>query len=209
MKQIKWLFLGILLLLTAGCSSDSPDTKKTETVPLERNARTGIDRTRLNDPNMVLKPSGVRYLDLVIGDGKEVVDSMYIKLDYTVWTSDEGGLRMGRSFASSKGRPDVAYRGQVGVTGLVGLNDGLLGMKIGGSRRIYIPWELGYGDEGALPRTNLIFEIENIQEVPAAEVQEWQKKEQDRREYFRKMEEERQKQSQKSGDEPEQGEGND
>ena len=43
----------------------------------------------------------------------------------------------------------------------------MVGMKEGGTRRLFVPWEQGYGAQGRPPmipaKTNLIFEIDFVQ----------------------------------------------
>ena len=60
---------------------------------------------------------------------------------------------------------------QIGVRQVIlGWETGLLGMKEGGKRTIFIPYELAYGESGAgsliPPKSNLIFEIEVIKVIP-------------------------------------------
>ena len=60
---------------------------------------------------------------------------------------------------------------QIGVRQVIlGWETGLLGMKEGGKRTIFIPHELAYGESGAgsliPPKSNLIFEIEVIKVIP-------------------------------------------
>jgi len=60
---------------------------------------------------------------------------------------------------------------QIGVRQVIlGWETGLLGMKEGGKRTIFIPYELAYGESGAgsliPPKSNLIFDIEVIKVIP-------------------------------------------
>ena len=112
-------------------------------------------------PEIITKESGVRYLEMIEGTGVEAVDRMQVECHYTLWFADSTGLEKLEMFQSSKdgGMP---FRCQLGVRLIPGWTDGMIGMKEGGTRRIYVPWELGYGDQegGRIPaKTNLIFEI--------------------------------------------------
>jgi FKBP-type peptidyl-prolyl cis-trans isomerase FkpA len=116
---------------------------------------------------LTTKDSGVRYLDLVVGEGAEATDQMRVECHYTLWFSDSTGLVKLDRFQSSKdgGQPFVCVLGQRLITGW---SDGMIGMKEGGTRQLHIPWALGYGEAGGGPipaATNLIFEIEFLRKM--------------------------------------------
>lgn len=99
--------------------------------------------------------------DLVEGDGKAVVKGALITTQYT------GTLEDGTVFDSSwqRGKPFQCVIGTGRV--IKGWDIGLMGMKVGGKRRLYVPAHLGYGDRqmGAhiKPHSNLTFEIELLE----------------------------------------------
>lgn len=114
------------------------------------------------EPEILTKPSGVRYQELVVGTGKEAVDQMNVECHYELWLADTTGLVKGNKVDSSKDRGQP-FQCQLGVGLIPGWTDGMIGMKEGGSRRILVPWNLGYpnGSGQAIPpQTNLIFEID-------------------------------------------------
>jgi FKBP-type peptidyl-prolyl cis-trans isomerase len=96
--------------------------------------------------------------DLETGNGKEVTPQTKVSVHYTGWLTD------GTKFDSSKDRGTpfefVVGAGQV----IQGWDQGLVGMKEGGKRKLTIPSELGYGERGAggviPPNATLVFEIE-------------------------------------------------
>ena len=102
-------------------------------------------------------PSGLKIQDLRVGDGESPKPGQTIKVNYF------GTLEDGTEFDNSykKGGP-VDFRIGVGAV-IKGWDEGLMGMKVGGKRKLFIPSKLGYG---AAPRpkippnSNLIFEIE-------------------------------------------------
>ena len=105
--------------------------------------------------------SGLKYADLVVGEGKEAVNGMNVECHYTLWFADEKGEK-GERFQSSKdlGKP---FSFKLGSPGLIkGWNEGMVGMKEGGTRLLVIPPELGYGQggRGIPPNQTLIFEID-------------------------------------------------
>lgn len=113
-------------------------------------------------PPMVVTPSGLRFLDERVGTGPAPVQGQRIVVHYTGWLS-EGG-RKGRKFDSSLDRKEPLTI-PVGVGKLIkGWDEGLMTMKVGGRRTLYIPASLGYGAKGAgddiPPGADLIFEVE-------------------------------------------------
>lgn len=99
--------------------------------------------------------------DLQLGEGKEVVRGALITTHYTGWLED------GSQFDSSldKGRPFQCVIGTGRV--IKGWDIGLMGMRVGGKRRLWVPATLAYGDRqiGARipPHSNLLFEIEVLE----------------------------------------------
>ena len=92
------------------------------------------------------------------GEGAEILLHSKILVHYT------GKLEDGTVFDSSydRGQP---FSFQIGLRQVIeGWEQGLLGMKVGGKRTIFIPSELGYGERGAgdliPPNANLIFDVE-------------------------------------------------
>jgi FKBP-type peptidyl-prolyl cis-trans isomerase len=107
-------------------------------------------------------PSGLIINDTVVGTGKAAVAGQDVSVHYTGWLFF-GGER-GKKFDSSKDRGQpfgfALGAGQV----IKGWDEGVQGMKIGGSRTLTIPPELGYGARGAggviPPNATLIFDVE-------------------------------------------------
>lgn len=103
-------------------------------------------------------PSGLIIEDLVVGDGAAATPGQYVTVHYTGW------LTNGSKFDSSKDRNDPFQfplgRGHV----IKGWDEGVQGMKIGGTRKLTIPARLGYGAHGAggviPPNATLVFEVE-------------------------------------------------
>lgn len=98
--------------------------------------------------------------DLQPGDGKAVVKGALITTHYTGWLED------GTVFDSSveKGRPFQCVIGTGRV--IKGWDQGLMGMRVGGKRKLCVPAHLGYGERqvGRIPaNANLVFEIELLE----------------------------------------------
>ena len=98
--------------------------------------------------------------DLVVGDGKTCVKGALITTQYTGWLED------GSEFDSSytRGKPFQCVIGTRRV--IAGWDQGLMGMQVGGKRRLWVPAHLGYGERkvGSIPpNSNLLFEIELLE----------------------------------------------
>jgi len=106
--------------------------------------------------------SGLIYEDKVVGTGAAASAGQKVSVHYTGWLY-YGGER-GKKFDSSKDRGDPfgfpLGAGQV----IKGWDEGVQGMKVGGTRVLTIPPSLGYGSRGAggaiPPNATLIFEVE-------------------------------------------------
>jgi len=111
--------------------------------------------------NMVTTASGLQYEDLVVGNGPEAVAGNVVSVNYTGWL--ENGTKFDSSF--DRGVPYEFPLGQGRV--IKGWDEGVVGMKVGGKRRLIIPPSLGYGASGAggaiPPNATLIFEVELLE----------------------------------------------
>ena len=102
--------------------------------------------------------NGLVIEDIKIGDGQEVEKFNIVIVNYT------GLLEDGTKFDSSLNPGRSPFRFTVGAGQVIkGWDEGLMGMKVGGKRKLTIPPELGYGsrDNGPIPaNSTLIFEID-------------------------------------------------
>jgi FKBP-type peptidyl-prolyl cis-trans isomerase FkpA len=103
-------------------------------------------------------PSGLGIEDVAVGDGTVATAGQKVTVHYTGWLSD------GRKFDSSKDRNTPFVFSLGGGHVIPGWDEGVAGMKIGGTRRLTIPPALGYGARGAgsviPPNATLVFEVE-------------------------------------------------
>lgn len=99
--------------------------------------------------------------DLVLGEGKAVVKGALITTQY------QGVLEDGTVFDSSyqRGKPFQCVIGSGRV--IKGWDIGLMGMRVGGKRKLFVPAHLAYGErqigEHIKPHSNLLFEIELLE----------------------------------------------
>ncbi len=107
-------------------------------------------------------PSGLQYQDSVVGEGAEAKAGARVTVHYTGWLYKNG--TRGKKFDSSKDRRDPFRFRLAGGEVIKGWDEGVQGMKIGGTRMLVIPAELGYGARGAggviPPNATLLFEVE-------------------------------------------------
>jgi FKBP-type peptidyl-prolyl cis-trans isomerase FkpA len=106
--------------------------------------------------------SGLQYDDLKVGDGAEAKQGSYVMVHYTGWLYNDG--EKGAKFDSSKDRGQP-FSFPLGAGHVIrGWDEGVAGMKIGGTRNLIIPADLGYGARGAggviPPNATLLFEVE-------------------------------------------------
>ena len=118
--------------------------------------------TTQRTPMSTTLPSGLQIEDVVVGSGDEATAGRNVKVHYTGWLYKDGTA--GAKFDSSKdrGQPFVFPLGAGHV--IRGWDEGVAGMKVGGTRKLIIPPELGYGARGAggvIPgNATLLFEVE-------------------------------------------------
>src|SRR5688572_27565641 len=133
--------LPVLMVLVACGGSSNPTSPTPTTIP----------------------PQPYTATDLRVGTGAEAVVGKAITVDYAVWLFSLTGVdNKGTLVGTSVG--GTAFSFTVGGTGTIpGFDRGVVGMKVGGVRRLIVPPELAYGaagNQGIPPNSNLVFEIE-------------------------------------------------
>jgi len=105
----------------------------------------------------VTTASGLKYVDTTEGTGAVAQQGKTLTVHYT------GTLQNGFKFDSSvdKGKP---YQFRIGANTVIkGWDEGLLGMKVGGKRKLIVPPSLGYGARAhgdIPPNSTLLFDVE-------------------------------------------------
>jgi FKBP-type peptidyl-prolyl cis-trans isomerase len=103
--------------------------------------------------------------DTTTGGGAEAVSGRRVVVHYTGWLYDESAAdKKGRKFDSSKDRNEP-FEFSLGAGEVIrGWDEGVKGMKVGGTRVLTIPPDMGYGARGAggviPPNATLLFEVE-------------------------------------------------
>lgn len=140
----------VLLLAAASLAAQTFDPKMPESVP-------AVSGT-------VVEAATLRYIDVKIGDGAPAAPGKEYTVHYSGW------LRDGTKFDSSLDREPITFvqgRRQV----IAGWDIGFEGMKAGGRRRLFIPYQFAYGERGRdpiPPKAELIFDVELLSVKDAA-----------------------------------------
>lgn len=142
----------------------TPTKPSAQTSACTTTARTGLDGT----PAAAGGPAAVngkletlqdclQYIDIKVGSGATVKAGDKVTVSYTGW------LTNGSKFDASADHPGQPFSFTVGNGEVIpGWDKGLVGMKVGGSRRLIIPPALGYGATGSgpiPPNATLLFDV--------------------------------------------------
>ena len=126
---------------------------------------TPVGRSDAADNQVTEMPDGLKYTDTKIGDGATAKAGNKVSVNYTGWLYNNGSK--GAKFDSSldRGQPFQFTLGAHQV--IPGWDEGVAGMKVGGTRTLIIPPALGYGARGAggaiPPNATLIFDVDLLQ----------------------------------------------
>ena len=147
--RIRSLMLMLLPLALSACLGDSSTTTTYPLVPIE--STTFAASLGVNLAGSTKTASGLYYRDITLGTGATVVAGTTLNVKYS------GAFANGSVFDA--GTYSFTIPGDV----IQGWNEGLLGMKIGGSRQLIIPPSLGYGArgrDGIPPNAVLVFTVQ-------------------------------------------------
>jgi peptidylprolyl isomerase len=104
----------------------------------------------------------LRYIDTEVGTGELAKTRQFYTVKYTGWLTD--GTKFDSSYDHPGGEPIVFPYGARQV--IPGWDTGFEGMHVGGKRRLFIPYQLAYGESGRPPvipaKADLIFDIELV-----------------------------------------------
>jgi FKBP-type peptidyl-prolyl cis-trans isomerase len=140
MSRLRWFLCGALLLSASGCgSSSSPSAPSSPTQPRAEFTQT----------------------DVRVGTGTAASNGRPVTVTYTGWLYDPSRAEgKGTQFDSNP-----AFSFTLGTGGVIrGWDLGVVGMRVGGLRRLTIPPELAYGSAGRPPaipsNATLVFDVE-------------------------------------------------
>jgi peptidylprolyl isomerase len=114
------------------------------------------------EKKMTKTESGLQYRDVKEGTGEKIKKGQTAVVHYTGWLWIDDAK--GKKFDSSKDRGQPFDFGLGNGDVIKGWDEGVEGMKVGGTRELVIPPDLGYGARGAggviPPNATLFFEVE-------------------------------------------------
>ena len=163
-----FLALGVCLALgVAGCKES---TEKSGTMSEQSTSATTTPTASTSAPAAPALPgapgsgnkmhklaSGLQYDDLVVGSGKMAEPGTNVSLHYTGYLLD--GTQFDSSLNSGQPLKFQIASGQM----IAGFDEGVRGMRIGGKRKILVPWAMAYGEAGRPPippKADLVFDLE-------------------------------------------------
>jgi len=162
MMQRSLALAALILIALAGCQEKTTQGKSggataTAQTPVTTPPADSTGAHMAGAAAEVTTPSGLKYQDLVLGDGAVAEAGKQVSVHYTGWLTDN------TKFDSSvdRGQPFEFILGQGQV--IRGWDEGVRGMRVHGKRRLTIPSDLGYGPRGQgpiPPNATLIFEVE-------------------------------------------------
>lgn len=142
----KFCFFAMAALTVTACSKHTPATRALP-IPGPGPSITGVQETAF----------ALKYVDVEIGTGPSAELGREVSVHYTGWLVDSS------KFDSSHDRNEpikfVLGTGRV----IPGWDYGLVGMRVGGKRRLIIPYQLAYGSKGRNtipPKAELTFDVE-------------------------------------------------
>ena len=144
-----------------GCGSDSDPVGPVDPEDLTFHVSLGV-----NLSEMTKTASGLYYLDMVVGTGEEAEEGREVTVHYTAWLHDGTLIDSSRTF-------DDPFSFILGVGEVIpGWEEGIPGMKVGGERKLVIPYQLAYGASGnptVPPYATLVFDVELLEVVVPSE----------------------------------------
>jgi hypothetical protein len=139
----------------SGLVDETSNVTSEQEPPMQEDSIVGQTIDNFNPPYEI---NELRFDDIIVGEGEEVQPGDTITINYTGALASDGTI-----FDSSVGREPATFPLD---NLIVGWQEGIPGMKVGGERRLYIPAEKGYGEAGSgssiPPNSDLIFDIQLI-----------------------------------------------
>jgi peptidylprolyl isomerase len=159
MRRSTYWLAALAVIALAGCQQG----KSGESAPPQSAAPESQPSTQPAAPQPAAKevttPSGLKYQDLVVGNGPMAEEGTPVVVNYTGWLTD------GTKFDSSYDPGRQPFPFTIGAGNVIrGWDEGVKGMRVGGKRKLIIPPDLAYGARGyppvIPPNSTLVFEVE-------------------------------------------------
>jgi FKBP-type peptidyl-prolyl cis-trans isomerase len=134
--------------------TDTPTDTTTDTPTIDASGMVSA-MPSVNDPGWQTQADGLKVWDVRPGTGAAVTSSSTVSVYYTGWLAANGT----KFDTNTTDATPMMFQ----VSGLIpGWQEGIVGMKVGGIRRLYVPAALGYGStaQGPIPaNSDLVFEV--------------------------------------------------
>ncbi|WP_433972459.1 FKBP-type peptidyl-prolyl cis-trans isomerase [Tunturiibacter lichenicola] len=159
--------IALLAAITTAATAQTTTTPKTTTATATHHTTTAAKTatTPPNIPKVVGIPKtlyAIKYVDIKVGTGPLAEDRKYYTVRYTGWLTN--GTKFDSSFDHPGAEPITFPYG--GHRVIAGWDTGFQGMHVGGKRRLFIPYQLAYGESGRPPvipaKADLIFDLELV-----------------------------------------------
>lgn len=147
-------------VIAQNCFVSPPGTTTTNIYSGKATPTAGPSTSPPVSGKVVTQADGLKYIDIKVGSGPAAKQGDTVNVEYTGWTEsncqkfDSSYDRGGQPFA-------VTPLGKASI--IPGWNEGLIGMKAGGTRRLLLPPSLAYGAQGSPPtipaNATLIFDV--------------------------------------------------
>lgn len=150
-----------LVLLGLSAAGRGPTAAQAAPTSPALPAQNTVPQTQQTGQNAVTTATGLQYVDQVVGSGAQPQAGQTVVVQYTGYLDD--GTKFDSSFDRNQPLEFVLGAGQV----IRGWDEGLATMKVGGKRRLIVPPNLAYGEQGAgngliPPNSRLTFDVELV-----------------------------------------------
>ena len=164
---VKSLAIAFSVFLVVACT---PKDKASEAAPASAPAAEtpAAESAAATGSTTGSESMALQKIELAPGSGAEIKSGQTALVHYTGWLYDTAASEnKGAKFDSSVDRNEP-FEFPVGAGMVIkGWDEGVVGMKVGGKRRLVIPPELGYGSRGAggviPPGATLVFDVELVE----------------------------------------------
>ena len=161
--QARLFVVALSALVFAACSKSEKPAAQTESAPTTAGESSAAGTSDTGTPAMPLQKT-----DLAPGAGAEIKSGQTALVHYTGWLYDAAAPETkGKQFDSSVGGEPFEF--QLGAGHVIpGWDQGVVGMKPAGKRRLVIPPDMAYGERGAgqgliPPNATLVFDVELVE----------------------------------------------
>lgn len=163
---MKKLFTTVVVAAFAVGTLAIAEEVKTNESPVKHEQPKAEEKAKMENPadpvkglDMQKSESGLEWQDIKVGTGKAPEKGKTVVVHYTGWLTD------GKKFDSSVDRGEK-FEFPIGMSRVIkGWDEGVMSMKIGGVRKLFIPANLAYGNRdvggGLIPaNSTLVFQVE-------------------------------------------------